>query len=118
VGPGPNQVSREDGKRRIVVSAMCAGAISAPSWHRLQELEGVARRQLLDTLGRNLREESARQRLMIVVPVALALVSHAVCHVRQCARRSHRHRHSVCVDGGIAALWLRGIPLHFGGHRL
>ena len=55
---GPNQISRENGKRRIVVRPTCAAATSARSWPRrsADRGRGEAAGGLLARLGRPVRE--------------------------------------------------------------
>ena len=77
LAPGPNQVSREDGKRRIVVSANVRGRdMGSFVAQAQQELESAQLPSGYWTRWGGTFEslESARQRLMIVVPVALTLV--------------------------------------------
>ena len=79
IAPGPNQISRENGKRRIVVTANVRdrdlGSFVAEAQRR-DRRAGEAAGRLLDRLGRAVRAARlrARERLTIVVPVALLLI--------------------------------------------
>ena len=77
--PGPNQVSREDGKRRVVVSANVRGRDLGSLRRRgasRRSPAGEGARRLLDHLGRHSSSTCSRpaKRLQIVVPLALLLV--------------------------------------------
>jgi cobalt-zinc-cadmium resistance protein CzcA len=77
VAPGPNQISRENGKRRVVISANVRGrdigSFVAEAEQRLQEVKVPA--GYWTTWGGQFEQlQSAAQRLQIVVPAALALV--------------------------------------------
>ena len=116
MAPGPNQVSREDGKRRIVVSANVRGRdMGSFVAQAQQELEGIALPAGYWTRWGGTFEnlESARQRLMIVVPVALALVFTLLFAMFGNVRDGLIVFTGIpfALTGGIAALWLRGIPL-------
>jgi cobalt-zinc-cadmium resistance protein CzcA len=76
VAPGPNQISRENGKRRVVISANVRGrdiGSFVAEAERLQEVKVPA--GYWTTWGGQFEQlQSAAQRLQIVVPAALALV--------------------------------------------
>lgn len=116
LAPGPNQVSREDGKRRIVVSANVRGRdMGSFVAQAQQELEGVQLPSGYWTRWGGTFEslESARQRLMIVVPVALTLVFTLLFAMFGNVKDGLIVFTGIpfALTGGIVALWLRGIPL-------
>jgi cobalt-zinc-cadmium resistance protein CzcA len=117
VAPGPNQVSREDGKRRIVVSTNVRGRdmasyveeASAALQQRVQIPPGY-----WTTWGGQFENlQSATQRLQIVVPVALLLVFTLLFAMFGNVRDGLIVFTGIpfALTGGILALWLRGIPL-------
>lgn len=115
--PGPNQVSREDGKRVVVVTANVRGRDigSFVAEASLQIQQGVNMPAgYWTTWGGTFEQlESATARLKAVVPVALLLVFMLLFAM------FNNFRDGVLVftgvpfalTGGIIALWLRGIPL-------
>src|SRR5690606_3425063 len=78
VAPGPNQISREDGKRRAVVTSNARGrdigSFVAEAEQRLREQVNIPAGYWTGWGGTLERLESATQRLQLVVPVALLLV--------------------------------------------
>ncbi len=114
---GPNQVNRENGKRRIVVSANVRG----------RDLGGfVADVQTAVARGVKLPEGywigyggtfeqliSASQRLAVVVPLTLLLILGLLFMAFGSARDAGIVFTGVplALTGGVVALWLRGIPL-------
>ncbi len=81
--PGPNQISRENGKRRVVVTANVRGRDLGSFVAEVQRevaAQGEAAGRLLDRLGRPVRAaRRGAQRLAIVVPVALLLIFVLLC---------------------------------------
>lgn len=113
---GPNQVSRENGKRRIVVSANARGRDIGSMVAELQA-RVAAESQLptgywLEWSGQFENLTAARSRLMIVIPVVFL----AILALLFGALRSLRDALLVysgvplALSGGILALWLRDIP--------
>ncbi len=113
---GPNQINRENGKRRMVISAnvrgrdlggfvaeartAIAGQVSLPSGYWLGY--GGTYEQL----------QSASQRLMIVVPLTLLAIL-ALLFMAFGSLRDVLVVFSgvpLALTGGVLALWLRGIP--------
>lgn len=76
--PGPNQVSRENGKRRVVVTANVRGrdigSFVAEAEARITETVQVPTGYWTTWGGTFEQLQSATKRLQIVVPVALLLV--------------------------------------------
>lgn len=114
---GPNQVSRENGKRRIVVTSNVRG-------RDLGSFVGEIRKQISEnvTLPAGYWTEyggtfeqliSAKQRLSIVVPISLLLIFGLLFMAFNSARAALLIFSGVplALTGGIAALWLRDIPL-------
>ncbi|RLK30039.1 CusA/CzcA family heavy metal efflux RND transporter [Cupriavidus plantarum] len=117
VAPGPNQVSREDGKRRIVVSANVRGRDIGSF---VSEAESALQRQVKipagywTAWGGTFEQlQSATARLKIVVPVALLLVLVLLFAMFGNLRDGLLVFTGIpfALTGGILALWLRGIPL-------
>ncbi len=117
VKPGPNQVSREDGKRRVVVSANVRGRDLGSF---VEEAEQAISKEVKVPAGywtvwggqfENL--QSASKRLQIVVPVALFLVFTLLFVMFNNAKDGLLVFTGIpfALTGGIVALWLRGIPL-------
>ena len=114
---GPNQISRENGKRRVVITANVRGrdigsfvmeaekqitkSIQLPSGYWLAW--GGQFEQLI----------LAAERLQIVIPLALGLVFFLLYMMLNSFRDSLLVFSAVplAVTGGIVALWLRDIPL-------
>lgn len=113
---GPNQISREDGKRRVVVTAnvrdrdlgsfveeaqRVVGSMRIPSGHWISW--GGEFEQLL----------SAAKRLQIVVPLALFLILALLFGAFGSMRFALMVFTGVplALTGGLAALWIRDIPI-------
>ncbi len=116
LSPGPNQVSREDGKRRIVVSANVRGRdIGSFVAQAQRELDAIALPAGYWTRWGGTFEnmQSAQQRLQIVVPVALLLVFTLLFAMFGNVRDGLVVFTGIpfALTGGILALWLRDIPL-------
>ncbi|MFW7342380.1 CusA/CzcA family heavy metal efflux RND transporter [Pollutimonas sp. H1-120] len=116
LSPGPNQVSREDGKRRIVVSANVRGRdLGSFVDDAAQAIEQVKiPTGYWITWGGTFEQlQSATQRLQIVVPVALLLVFVLLFAMFGNVRDGLIVFTGIpfALTGGIFALWLRGIPL-------
>lgn len=116
LGPGPNQISRENGKRRVVVTANVRGRDLGSFVMEAQEkAQGI---ELPEgswiTWGGTFEQLiSASQRLKLVVPVALVLIFGLLFMTFGNVRDSLLVFTGVplALTGGIAALWLRDIPL-------
>jgi len=117
IAPGPNQISRENGKRRVVVTANVRGrdlggfvteaqlrvtsAVTVPAGYWLEY--GGTFEQLL----------SATKRLQIVVPVALVLIFGLLFMSFGNVKDALLVFTGVplALTGGVTALWIREIPL-------
>jgi cobalt-zinc-cadmium resistance protein CzcA len=116
VAPGPNQISREDGKRRVVISANVRGrdigSFVADAQQRLLQVRIPAGYWIMWG-GQFEQLQSASRRLQIVVPAALLLVIVLLFAMFGNMRDGLLVFSGVpfALTGGIAALALRGIPL-------
>ncbi len=115
ISPGPNQISREDGKRRIVVTANVRGRDLGGFVVDAQDaIRGVSipAGYWLDYGGTFEQLESASRRLMIVVPVTLALILGLLVLAFGSLRDALVIFSGVplALTGGVLALWLRDIP--------
>ena len=117
VAPGPNQVSRESGKRRVVVTANVRGrdigSFVAEAQAQLQAKVKVPAGYWTTWGGTFEQLQSATQRLQIVVPVALLLVFMLLFAMFNNVKDGLLVFTGVpfALSGGIVALWLRDIPL-------
>ncbi|MRW92061.1 CusA/CzcA family heavy metal efflux RND transporter [Duganella sp. FT80W] len=115
--PGPNQISRENGKRRLVVSANVSGRDLGSF---VTEAEQAIAAQVKvptgywTTWGGTFEQlQSATRRLQIVVPLALVLVLTLLFVMFNNIRDGLLVFTGIpfALTGGIIALALRGIPL-------
>ncbi|MEW6270645.1 MAG: CusA/CzcA family heavy metal efflux RND transporter [Thermodesulfobacteriota bacterium] len=117
LAPGPNQISRENGKRRIVVTANVRGRDMGSFVEQAQA--EIARRVEVPpgywiTWGGQFEQlVSATRRLQIVVPVALLLIFLLLFATFGSVKDSLLVFTGVpmALTGGVLALWLRDIPL-------
>ena len=116
ISPGPNQVSRENGKRRIVVTANVRdrdlGGFVSDAQAAIREVQ-IPAGYWLDYGGTFEQLESASKRLSIVVPVTLALILGLLVLAFGSVRDALVIFSGVplALTGGVLALWMRGIPL-------
>jgi cobalt-zinc-cadmium resistance protein CzcA len=116
IAPGPNQVSREDGKRRVVISANVRGrdigSFVAEAEERLRQV-AVQAGYWTSWGGQFEQLQSASRRLQIVVPAALLLVMVLLFAMFGNLKDGLLVFSGIpfALTGGIAALALRGIPL-------
>ncbi|MGQ2923903.1 MAG: CusA/CzcA family heavy metal efflux RND transporter [Hydrogenophaga sp.] len=117
LAPGPNQVSREDGKRRIVVSTNVRGrdlgSFVEEAGAALKEKVVIPTGYWTTWGGQFENLQSATKRLQIVVPVALLLVFVLLFAMFGNVRDGLIVFTGIpfALTGGILALWLRDIPL-------
>jgi heavy metal efflux system protein len=116
LAPGPNQVSRENGKRRVVISANVTGrdlgSFVADAQQAVSAVKVPA--GYWTAWGGTFEQlQSASQRLQIVVPVALAMVFLLLFTMFGNIKDGLLVFTGIpfALTGGILALWLRGIPL-------
>lgn len=114
---GPNQISRENGKRRLVVTANVRGRDIGSFVKEAETL--IAKKVHIPsgywtTWGGQFEQLIlAAQRLQIVIPIALGLVFLLMYTMLGSLRDSLLVFTAVplAITGGILALWLRDIPL-------
>ncbi len=117
VAPGPNQISREDGKRRVVVTANVRdrdiGSFVAEAEQKIQAQAKVPAGYWTTWGGTFEQLQSAAKRLQIVVPVALLLVFMLLFAMFGNLKDGLLVFTGVpfALTGGIVALWLRDMPL-------
>lgn len=113
---GPNQISRENGKRRVVVTANVRGRDLASF---VEEVKKTIREKVelppgiwINYGGTFEQLISAQERLMIVVPITLLLILGFLFVAFGSARVALLIFSGVplALTGGIVALWIRGIP--------
>ncbi len=117
IAPGPNQISRENGKRRVVVTANVRGrdlgSFVAEAEARIQDEITIPAGYWTDWGGQFEQLISAAQRLRIVVPVALLLIFLFLFATFGNVKDGLLVFTGVpfALTGGVLALWLRDIPL-------
>jgi len=113
---GPNQISRENGKRRVVVQANVRGRDIAGVVQEAQSSINADVRLPAGTWitwgGQFENLERARMRLAVVVPACFALIVVLLYSAVGSWRAAAVVFTGVplALIGGIAALWLRGLP--------
>ncbi|MGV3527182.1 MAG: efflux RND transporter permease subunit [Candidatus Sericytochromatia bacterium] len=114
---GANQISRENGKRRVVVTANIRGR-DLMSFVQAAQTRVEAQLKLpsgywLEWGGQFQQLQSATQRLLWVVPLALLLILGLLYTTLKKARDVLVVFSGVplALTGGVFLLWLRGIPL-------
>ncbi len=116
VTPGPNQISRENGKRRIVVTANVRGqdlgSFIEEAQKKILNNVDVPAGYWLDWGGQFENLISAKKRLSFVIPLSLILVLLLLYTTLESIKDSALVFTGVplALTGGILALWLRGIP--------
>lgn len=117
LAPGPNQISRENAKRRVVVTANVRGrdiaSFVGEAQKRIAEEVTVQPGYWVSWGGQFENLISASQRLKIVVPVALLLILILLFSAFGSVKDALLIFTGVpmALTGGIVALWLRDIPL-------
>ncbi len=117
LAPGPNQISRENGKRRLVVSSNVRGrdlaGFVADARGRIEQQVKLPPGYWLDYSGTFEQLQSATQRLTLLVPVTLAMIFGLLMLTFGSARDAALVFSGVplALTGGVIGLWLRGIPL-------
>ncbi|MDM4768273.1 CusA/CzcA family heavy metal efflux RND transporter [Pelomonas sp. SE-A7] len=117
LAPGPNQVSRENGKRRIVVSANVTGrdlgSFVTDAQAAIDQKIKVPTGYWTTWGGTFEQLQSATQRLQIVVPLSLLMVFVLLFAMFGNAKDGLLVFTGIpfALTGGVLALWMRGIPL-------
>ncbi len=117
VAPGPNQISRENGKRRVVVTANVRdrdlGSFVAEVQRQVAEKVKLPAGYWIGWGGQFEQLVAASERLAIVVPVALLLIFLLLCMSLGSVSDAALVFTGVplALTGGVAALVLRDIPL-------
>jgi cobalt-zinc-cadmium resistance protein CzcA len=117
IAPGPNQISRENGKRSIVVTANVRGrdlgSFVSDAQQQVAEKVKLPAGYWIGWGGQFEQLVSAAKRLTIVVPIALLLIFLLLFMSLGSAADALLVFSGVplALTGGIAALLLRGIPL-------
>ena len=115
--PGPNQISRENGKRRVVVSANVRGrdlgSFVLDAQAAIDKAVKLPPGYWLGWGGQFEQLISATKRLSIVVPIALALIALLLLTSLGSAKDAAIVFTGVplALTGGVAALALRDIPM-------
>jgi heavy metal efflux system protein len=114
---GPNQISRENGKRHIIVTANVRGrdigTFVAQAQRQLAEAIEVPPGYWVTWGGQFENLISASKRLQIVVPLSLLLIFVLLYTTFGSVKHAALVFTGVplALTGGIVALWVRGIPL-------
>jgi cobalt-zinc-cadmium resistance protein CzcA len=117
VGVGPNQVSRENGKRRIVVTANVRGrdigSFVAEAEQRIRTEVELPSGYWITWGGQFEQLQSATRRLRVVVPLALLMIFAILTTVFGSTRHAALVFSGVPLawTGGVLSLLARGIPL-------
>ncbi|KJS05304.1 MAG: cation transporter [Gammaproteobacteria bacterium BRH_c0] len=117
LAPAPNQISRENGKRRVVVTANVRnrdlGGFVEEVKTRIASQVELPPGYWLDYGGTFEQLESASQRLMIVVPMTLAIIIGLVIMAFGSLKDALIIFTGVplALTGGVISLWLRDMPL-------
>jgi cobalt-zinc-cadmium resistance protein CzcA len=117
VAPGPNQISREDGKRRVVVTANVRdrdlGSFVSEAQRAVTEKVKLPAGYWIGWGGQFEQLVSATKRLTLVVPIALLLIFMLLFMSLGSAANAALVFSGVplALTGGVLALVLRGIPL-------
>jgi cobalt-zinc-cadmium resistance protein CzcA len=112
---GPNQISRENGKRRVVVQLNVRdrdiGSFVAEAKAKIAESVKLPSGSWLEWGGQFENLMSARQRLSIVVPLCFVVIFLLLYSAFDSVRYSALVFSGIplALSGGIATLWLRGM---------
>jgi cobalt-zinc-cadmium resistance protein CzcA len=113
---GPNQISRENGKRRIVVSANVRGrdlgSVVDEAQQRVARNVKLPPGYWIGWGGQSENLAAARQRLTLVVPACFVMIFLLLLSAMGSVRDALLVFSAVplALTGGVAALWLRGMP--------
>jgi len=113
---GPNQISRENGKRRVVVTANIRGrdiaSVVAEAQGTVAEKIQLPAGYYISWGGQFENLAAAQQRMMLVVPACFFLIFLLLYSALGSSRDALLVFSAVplALTGGIIALWLRGMP--------
>lgn len=114
---GPNQINRENGKRRVVVTVnvreRALGGFMSELRSRIEARTDIPAGYWIDYGGSFEQLISAGQRLSIVVPLALIVIFGLLFMAFGSSRDAVAIFSGIplALTGGVIALWLRDIPL-------
>jgi cobalt-zinc-cadmium resistance protein CzcA len=114
---GPNQISRENGKRHIIVTANVRGrdigSFVDEAQGLIEQNASIPAGYWISWGGQFEQLQSATDRLKVVVPLALFLIFVLLFATFGGLKDAFLVFTGVpmALTGGVAALWLRGIPL-------
>jgi heavy metal efflux system protein len=117
IAPGPNMINRENGKRRVVVTANVRGrdlgSFVAEAQQRIDAKIKIPAGYWISWGGQFEQLISATKRLQVVVPVSLLLIFLLLFATFGTVKDTLLVFSGVplALTGGVAALWLRDIPL-------
>ena len=117
LAPAPNQISRENGKRRIVVSANVRGTdlgtFVKNVKESIQNKVDIPAGYWLEYGGSFEQLDSASKRLAIIIPVTLALILGLLIMALGSLKDALIVFSGIplALTGGVIALWLRDMPL-------
>jgi len=117
LAPGPNQISRENGKRRLVVTANVRGrdlgGFVEEVQSRIEQDVTLPPGYWLDYGGTFEQLESASDRLSLLVPVTLLMIFALLMMTFSSAKDAALVFSGVplALTGGVISLWIRDIPL-------
>nr|ART35544.1 A12 [uncultured bacterium] len=117
LAPGPNQISRENGKRRLVVTTNVRGrdlgGFVAEAQAKIEQEVKLPAGYWLSYGGTFEQLQSASQRLTLLVPATLVMIFALLMMTFGSARDAALVFSGVplALTGGVIALLLRGIPL-------
>ncbi|MBS0232510.1 MAG: CusA/CzcA family heavy metal efflux RND transporter [Proteobacteria bacterium] len=113
---GPNQISRENGKRRVVVTANIRGrdiaSVVAEAQRKVAEQVKLPAGYYVAWGGQFENLAAAQKRMMLVVPACFFLIFLLLYSALGSPRDALLVFSAVplALTGGILALWLRGMP--------
>ncbi|MBF8278103.1 MAG: CusA/CzcA family heavy metal efflux transporter [Candidatus Brocadiaceae bacterium] len=117
IKPGPNQISRENGKRRVVVTANVRGrdigSFVKEAEMKIKRDVAIPANYWTSWGGQFEQMISARKRLQIVAPITLLLIFLLLFTTFGSIKNAILVFTGVplALTGGVVSLWLRGIPL-------
>ncbi len=117
IAPGPNQISRENGKRRVVITSNVRGRDLGSFVEELRSKVGqevkLPEGYWIEYGGTFEQLISASKRLSVVVPVVLVMIFGLLFMAFGSGKDAAIVFSGVplALTGGVVALWLRDIPL-------